>query len=260
MYGKRAVIIGIGLFISSNLYLFPFFSAYAQETSFGVANTIPLKEKEARDGDIISFSENGYHITNKEYDPFVMGIVTQKPGIVINTSETTNYYPVTSNGKAYVNVNTSNGQVKAGDAITSSKTAGVGMKADKSGFVIGTSLEAFSSKDPKEIGKILVSLNLHYVNSPKTQTNLFDVLTLSFLSSYEKPSTVFKYFVAGLIIILSFIIGFVSFGRVANTGVEALGRNPLAGRMIQMGILLNVSITLGIIVAGFLIAFLVLRL
>ena len=134
------------------------------------------------------------------------------------------------------------------------------MKANKSGSVIGTALQNYSSSDPKKIGKIFVSLNLLYSTSPKATTNLLDALSLSFLSSYEKPSTVFKYVVAGLIILLSFIIGFISFGRVAAKGIEALGRNPLAAKIIEFGIILNVLITIAIIAAGFGIAFLILRL
>jgi F0F1-type ATP synthase membrane subunit c/vacuolar-type H+-ATPase subunit K len=62
------------------------------------------------------------------------------------------------------------------------------------------------------------------------------------------------------VVILSFILGFISFGRIANTGVEALGRNPLAGKMIQFGIFLNVLITISIVIAGFALAYFVLRL
>jgi len=54
------------------------------------------------------------------------------------------------------------------------------------------------------------------------------------------------------------LLGFVAFGRVAGRGVEALGRNPLAARVIQLGIFLNVFITVAIIAAGILVAILIL--
>ncbi|HRN96392.1 MAG TPA: hypothetical protein PLD54_03025, partial [Candidatus Levybacteria bacterium] len=76
----------------------------------------------------------------------------------------------------------------------------------------------------------------------------------------EEPTTVFKYFLAGLIMVLAFVIGFFSFGRIANTGIEALGRNPLASRMIQLGIMLNVLITVAIIASGLVMAYFVIRL
>jgi len=65
--------------------------------------------------------------------------------------------------------------------------------------------------------------------------------------------------VAAFIVIISFIFGFLSFSRVAARGVEALGRNPMAKKTIQLGILLNVIITLGIIVAGLLLATAILK-
>ncbi|KKW33506.1 MAG: hypothetical protein UY78_C0010G0001, partial [Parcubacteria group bacterium GW2011_GWA1_53_13] len=39
------------------------------------------------------------------------------------------------------------------------------------------------------------------------------------------------------------------------TGVEALGRNPLAGRLIEFGVFLNLFLTLGIIAIGIIIAY-----
>src|SRR3989338_6750630 len=61
---------------------------------------------------------------------------------------------------------------------------------------------------------------------------------------------------------ISFDIGDTAEKRypVVSTGtVGALGRNPLAGRMIQLGIIFNVGITIAIIGAGILIAFFIIR-
>jgi F0F1-type ATP synthase membrane subunit c/vacuolar-type H+-ATPase subunit K len=72
--------------------------------------------------------------------------------------------------------------------------------------------------------------------------------------------TVFKYFIAALIVFASFFFGFYIFGRVAGKGVEALGRNPLASKMIEMGIVMNVVITVVIILSGLGLALVILRL
>lgn len=53
-------------------------------------------------------------------------------------------YPVALAGRIPVKVNTQNGAIAIGDLITTSSTAGVGMKATAPGSVIGRALEAYS--------------------------------------------------------------------------------------------------------------------
>jgi hypothetical protein len=186
--------------------------------------------------------------------------VTENAAIVFKI-EGDNQTPVVANGNAFVLVSGQNGPIKRGDLITASTSPGIGMKATKSGYVLGSALEDFDSTNPKETKKINVALNIRY-NSFKTKVSqsLFDVLNLSAIATTEEPTTVFKYFLAGLIMVLAFVIGFFSFGRIANTGIEALGRNPLASRMIQLGIMLNVLITIAIIASGLVMAYFVIRL
>ncbi|MGI5826506.1 MAG: hypothetical protein ACOX50_03780 [Patescibacteria group bacterium] len=86
-----------------------------------------------------------------------------------------------------------------------------------------------------------------------------DILKLSSLATYEEPRTVFKYVMAALVVVLSFVLGFLSFGRVASRGIEALGRNLLAGKMIQFGIIVNVAITIAIVASGLGVALFILR-
>lgn len=241
-------------------------SANAQDASLGVANFFPISDKDVKEGDIISFTAKGYFLSKNPYDPLMIGIIADTPAIAINPSATVsaNAKSVVSSGTTYVRVSTINGPIKKGDPLTSSTKPGVAMKADKSGYVLGSSLEDYTSQNKDTIGKVAVTLNVHYFASQITSQpkNIFDavvnVLRLSEVATYESPVTAFKYLVSGTVIILSFIIGFMSFGRIANTGVEALGRNPLAGRMIQFGIFLNVLITIGIVLAGFAIGYLVL--
>jgi F0F1-type ATP synthase membrane subunit c/vacuolar-type H+-ATPase subunit K len=56
------------------------------------------------------------------------------------------------------------------------------------------------------------------------------------------------------------VLGYFSFGRAAAKGVEALGRNPSASRVIHMGIIFNVAIVVAIALAGLGVAFLIIRL
>ena len=232
----------------------------ASETSFGVAHFVPIADKDVKDGSIVSISKNAYIVSKTEYDTMVIGVVAQNPAVVINI-DVINKYPVISEGHAFVRVSTVNGPIKKGDLITSSSVTGVAMKATRSGYVIGSAFEDFTSKNTKEIGKIDVVLSIHYFSAEsRVSTSLMNILNLTAIATYEQPTVVFRYFLAGLLILIAFVLGLFSFGRIANTGIEALGRNPMASRMIQLGILLNVLITISIIAAGLAIAYFVLRL
>ena len=152
-----------------------------------------------------------------------------------------------------------NGQIKKGDILTSSTIPGVGMRSSKSGFIVGTALDDYKDNNIYNVKKINVLLSFRPVGVPgSVRSNLVDVGNLSLLAILEDPLTAFRYLVAAVVIIFSFLLGFYSFGRVAGRGVEALGRNPLAARVIQLGIALNVIITVAIIGTGIVIAILIL--
>lgn len=230
------------------------------EMSFSVANYLPINDKKVDDGLIVSSSSNGFFLSKTIFDTTMVGVVSIKPAISINVDDgNTKKYPVVSSGSVYVVVSTVAGPIKKGDMITSSEIPGVGMRANHSGFVIGSALEDYNNKDIKQYKKISTSMNIHYYSEKKTNQNIFDIFNFSTIAMYEDPMTVFKYVIAVAIVVLSFILGFVSFGRVASIGVEALGRNPLAGKMIEFGIVVNVLITIAIIGSGLVIGLIILR-
>jgi F0F1-type ATP synthase membrane subunit c/vacuolar-type H+-ATPase subunit K len=59
-------------------------------------------------------------------------------------------------------------------------------------------------------------------------------------------------------VIISFTLGMIYFGRASRTGIEAVGRNPLAKRVIQLTIFLNIVLTIVIVMVGLAIAYLIL--
>ncbi len=255
------------------LFLFPvfLFSFSSQQfaaanaidnTSFGIANYLPIPDKDVADGDIISFApDNGYFLSKMPYDIAIVGVVTNNPAISLEVLGGQPSYPVISTGNAFINVTTINGDIKKGDPITTSQLPGIGMKATQTGYIIGAALEDYTNTNIHMIKKIAVTLNVHYyVSKTSVNQSLFDVLNLSAFATYEEPIQAFKYFIAALILILSFVFGFFSFARTANKGLEALGRNPLASKMIELGILLNIIIAIIIILSGLFVAFIVIRL
>ena len=99
----------------------------------------------------------------------------------------------------------------------------------------------FSSTDLEKIGKIPALIDIR-VSSP---FNIFET----------SPRLALRYILGFLIAAGAIIIGFTYFGKVARTGVEAVGRNPLAARLVEFSVFLNLFLTLGIIAAGAVIAY-----
>lgn len=252
--------------LSFGLWILSFYSqsAFSQtptpnvNTSFGVASYLPVNDKNAKDGSIIAVSGTGYKASTVAYDSLIAGVITENPAVSFEIEGQDGKYPVMKTGTVYVLVSTQNGIIKKGDFITTSNQPGIGQKATKGGTIVGTALEGYSENT---VGKIPVALNIMYLSSGTSfVTSLFDLGNISSVAAHEQPSVFLKYLIAAVIMIVSFAFGFLSFGRIASRGIEALGRNPLAGRIIQLGILLNVLITLAIIGTGFALAIFVIRL
>jgi site-specific recombinase XerD len=110
------------------------------------------------------------------YQKGLIGIISTNPGITLNSGAKTdsthpNIYPLALQGRVPVNVSSINGQIKAGDDITSSSIPGVAMEASSSGQIVGKALESYSNSDPNAVGKIMVFVNLTYQTSPSTITD-----------------------------------------------------------------------------------------
>lgn len=229
----------------------------AEENFSGVAATLVISENNVPEGSIISGSSNGYRMSRKEYDSGLYGVTSRTPAMTLENIPGTGTTNVVYEGATYVIVSTANGAIKKNDLITSSTTAGVGVRADKNGFVIGTALQDYSGNSN---GKILVNVNPHFDNSfaAGVSRNIFDLLGNARASAYLSPLEALRYVIAALVALIGFALGFIYFGRVAQKGVEAVGRNPLAGKTIEFSVLLNVALTALIIVVGLIIAYLIL--
>lgn len=231
------------------------------EATLGVARMLEVADKNVPDGSILSAGQKGAILTIVPYDSQILGIVSRNAAIILNSTTSDNAVPVISTGTVYIRATTAEGDIKKGDLLASSTNPGVAVKAVKDGFVLGSSLEDYTNSNKQEVASIAASLDLHYFNSkPVFPGNLSDVFKLIVLPTKDGPGPFFKYIMAGLVVLGSMVLGFFSFGRAAAKGVEALGRNPSASRVIHLGIIFNVTITVAIALAGLVVAFLILRL
>jgi len=237
--------------------------SFNQETNatMGVAHMVQVKDTKYENGTVLSTSAGGAIQTIVPYDSQVIGVVSRDAAIIFTSSATENSLPVISTGIVYIKVSSKDGVIKKGDLITSSTVPGVAVKAKNDGFVLGSAMEDYAITDPNKVGIIAANLELHYFNSkPTFPGTLSDIFKLVLLPTKEGPHPFFKYIMAGLVVLGSMILGFMTFGRAAAKGVEAIGRNPAASRIIHMGIIFNVAIVIAIALAGLIVAFLILRL
>jgi F0F1-type ATP synthase membrane subunit c/vacuolar-type H+-ATPase subunit K len=252
------------------ILLIPFQKSYAQSSvanniegtaTLGLATLVPTNVKNIKEGSIVSSSQKGAILSILPYDSQVLGIVSRDAAIQISTNDSTNTVPVISNGTVYVLVSSQQGNIQNGDYLTTSTIPGVAVLATKSGYVLGTALENYNSPSPSQIGLIAISLNLHYFNTkPEFPGSLTDIFKLALLPNSTELNPLFKDIVAAIVVLASLILAFMTFGRTAAKGVEALGRNPAASRIIHMGIIFNVAIVFVIVLGGLTVAFMILRL
>lgn len=209
----------------------------------GIGSNVVIEDAGTEDGDIVSFVDGKYGLSTVSYDSSLFGVINTNIPLTIRAAglDEKNSVSVISSGKSFVRVSTIHGDIKAGDYITTSVIPGIGARADGFGQVLGIALTNFSGRPKDEIGKIPVEVNIRSYTPITT-----------FAAS---PRQTTRYILAFVIAIGSIIIGFTYFGKVAKSGVEALGRNPLAARLIEFGIFMNLFLTLGIIAVGTIIAY-----
>lgn len=241
--------------------------AQETETSFGVAYPVEIfiqNGQEIENGMIIAHKNGQYQLSSEAYDRAIIGSVNLFPKIeFINALPLTQpenisegEVPIVSSGTAPVLVSGESGPIEKGDYITASSIAGVGMKAVKSGFTLGIAMQGFDGNSASDKGLIDVRIAKDFTfgeDTPDSETignRLRDIVSLSAIAAIDDPKEVFKYVVAGIILLTAVTIAFVSFSRTSQKGIEALGRNPLAKSSILTGIFVNILISVTIIGAG----------
>ncbi len=262
----------------SNLYRFPirsgmtvvlltlFFllgsSVKAAEFSSGVALSIPIDEAGVLDGSLVSSGLGGFKLSKTDYDSAFYGVVTSNPAVVFETVATTSgVYSVASNGTAKVRVSSKNGAINRGDNIVTSETPGVGMKGEFDGYVVGVALENYLEADKNKEGLILVSLAPRFAVGEKSGMkgiNILQNVKRAASSPFLSPLTSMRYLLAVVVTAVSFGFAFYYFGRSGKTGLEALGRNPLASKKIGVGMVINFLLTALFMGVGLLIAYMIL--
>lgn len=252
--------------------LFPV-PAHAQNQGLETTTVYEILDTDALEGDILVATDKGLTRANRGFDNKMFGVIQEQPILVYRNNDIKGK-PVVRSGIATVNVTTLNGPIKYGDYITSSSIQGKGQKASESGYVLGIALGPFNPEGGQQIdgpggkvalGKIPVAIRIEYaeLTNPRFLTRLFGFVGSSFLENISDPKqfgTVIRFLAAGLIILLSFTFGFLTFSRSITKSIEALGRNPLAKNTIQLSMIINILLLIVTGVIGIVASILIIRL
>jgi hypothetical protein len=107
--------------------------------------------------------------TSGSYQQNMLGVVATSPGIVLG-DPMNNGYPIALVGRVPVKVTNENGQIYAGDRLTSASRSGFAMRAMQSGRVLGTTLAdavdwtVCEGEDPNNREALLCTTVLVFVN------------------------------------------------------------------------------------------------
>ena len=241
----------ISCFFVILVFLFAPFILFAQElqettgTDFQgtIGTPVRIEGTGIKAGDIISLIDGRHVLSSEPHDPAVAGVVVNNPTLVVGNLQGPQSYVIVSSGVTLVRVSSMGGTIAAGDYITTSAIPGIGIKAEQFGAIIGTALEDYANTNPEEITSIAVNL---------------DIGTYGLLTNLTaNPRVAFRYVLAFVVAAASIIAGFMYFGKVAQSGVESLGRNPLAARLIYVSVFFHLLLTIGIMLLGVLISYII---
>lgn len=246
---------------------------FAQTTGIDVAFTRPVADQDAITGDIVEPGNGGLIRSRTAYSTKIYGVLQENSLFIYRKIATDSSKPITRNGIVSVNVTTLTGDIKIGDYITSSPIPGKGQKANRPGYVLGVAMENFKTQGTKTInfegasypeGSILVALKPEFAGgvASGSTSRLIDQLGSQLfqnINDSEGFNRLIRYFIAGIVILIAFIVGFVTFARSIPKSIEAIGRNPLARSQIQFTIMLNIALTVVSALIGIAGAFIILK-
>ena len=227
---------------------------------FALSRTFDISDTEAISGDIIVYKDGRFERATEAFSKDIFGVLETDALLVAQTGTG---QPITTSGTANVNVISNNGAIKAGDFVTSSTTTGKGQKADHEGSVLGKALADLEG----DSGQIPVQIVIQTQGKPgstgEAVTSIFGTIDSILKKNLESQSSSFKfiqYLLAALVFLGSIIFSFLNFSRSIPKSIEAIGRNPLARRSIQISIILSSILTIFVTLAGVAAALMILRL
>ncbi|MDP2864066.1 MAG: hypothetical protein Q8N73_00160, partial [bacterium] len=188
-----------------------------------VAENYPTKDETLGAGEVVSLDKDNAVFVKRSssaYDSNLVGVISTEPAVLLGGFKTSQsqfkdeiQVPVTLSGRVPVKVSLESGEIKIGDALTSSSQPGIAMKATEPGRVIGIALESFpkEGQDPSaSSGQVMVFINSHWslgsladdgslsstsseqAATEENQPTILDQFTLAVKKSLEKLGLLIK--------------------------------------------------------------------
>lgn len=223
----------------------------AQSSISGVAVNIEINDSDVVAGKIISATKDGFKLARESEQSSIYGVVVSTPILSVRPKQDKTF-AVLSSGEAKVMVSAKNGNIEPGDMIAV-QDAGVGQKAKKAGYVIGRALDGYEGQKP---GLIAVLVNPSYFAKSAFSTP-GDILgiVVGFLTDPSK----WRYIIAAFVFLVAFISASVAAIKFITTGLEAIGRNPLARSTIVRGMVFSTFGAFVLAALGFLAGMAIIR-
>ncbi len=235
----------------------------------GVAYKVLVENSQSvSDGTLVSLVEGVYVIADLDNLDDLAGVINFNPQLEIDTVGDPLALPLVKSGIAYVRVSSENGPISMGAVLSLSSQSGVAALATGSRLTtLGRTMESFDGEGEGLI-KVDVAIQnpVGLMNSEGMKTvdvareSFFELFKVFQNASQVPAPQAFKFVLAGLVLLATILFGFFTFGRVAQRGVEAIGRNPLAKNTILVGLIINVAISITVIFSGLVAAYYIIRL
>jgi len=246
-------------FILASLLL-PWFlqgSVTAQSTNISLTLIVQNVPSGPANGLLVVEDGGNYKVSSSRSDLKTVGVITENPALTLRKSDNPQAFFVSNNGISLVRVSNKSGKITKGDGLTSSDIPGTAVKADPGEYTVGVALEDFDS----ESGLVRADIKPGYTQSSDSiNRSLVSVLRSGTQSLYLSPINSLRYVLAAIIGIASFLFGFSIFSKISGSGIQALGRNPLARKTIEINIIIEFALNIAIIVFGLVIAYFILAL
>lgn len=229
----------------------------AETTNISVTLIIQNVPSGPSNGLIIVEDAGSYKVSNSRSDLKTVGVITDSPSITLRKSSNPQAFFVNNSGVSQVRASNKSGKISKGDGLTSSDTPGVAVKANPGEYIVGVALEDFDTEN----GLVRADIRPGYSQSTDSvNRSLVSILRSGTQSLYLSPINSLRYVLAAIIGIASFLFGFSIFSKISGSGIQALGRNPLARKTIEFNIIIEFVLNIAIIVFGLVIAYFILAL
>lgn len=221
-------------------------------------------------GSLVSRQGEALHKASTQNEAQLLGIVSSNEIVELNKGNV----QVVTVGVVNAYVSTISGDIKQGNAIAASPLEGVGMKAEKSGYIIGIAQADFSQAQQAyevetktregqttkvKVGLLPVKVQVGYYTLPDIETSPYPAFLTHLVTNIAgKEVPVLRVTLALVILLIGIIVIIILIYTSVRFSLISIGRNPLAAHSVHKGLIGSVLFAMGVLVFTLLSLYLVL--